>query len=152
LRGFSSVVQVDLLLLNLRMLGQLDPVRHDLSCLVAYVRKVSEYTGVPIPASYPLCGRDAFRTATGVHAAAVIKAEQRGGHELADQVYSSVSAREFGLQQEIAIGHYSGRSNVVWWLSVHGYEARDEVVERLLGHAKQQDHTLSDEEIHAFLR
>ncbi len=143
---------IDLLLLNLHMLGLLDPARHDLSILVDYVRRVSEYTGVPIPPSYPLCGRDAFRTATGVHAAAMIKAEQRGDRELADQVYSSVSAREFGLQQEIAVGHYSGRSNVVWWLASHGYEVRAELVARLLDHAKQQDHTLSDEEIHAFLR
>jgi 2-isopropylmalate synthase len=142
---------IDLLLLNLRMLGQLDE-RHDLSCLVEYVRKVGEYMGVSIPPSYPLVGRDAFRTATGVHAAAVIKAERSGDPGLADQVYSSVSAHEFGLHQEIAIGHYSGRSNVTWWLAAHGYELRDDVVERVLDHAKQQDHTLTDEEIHALLR
>jgi 2-isopropylmalate synthase len=87
---------MDLLLLNLYQLGQLDAKRHDLSCLVEYVEAVSEYTGVPIHPSYPLAGRDAFRTATGVHAAAIIKAEKTGDHELADRVYSSVPARVFG--------------------------------------------------------
>ena len=83
--------------------------------------------------------------------AAVIKAERLGDDELADLVYSSVSARTFGRHQEVAIGHYSGRSNVQWWLASHGYAAAPDVVERLLDHAKQQDHVLSDEEIHAFL-
>src|SRR5690606_13999335 len=104
---------MDLLLLNLHLLGELDPQRHDLSCLVEYVRKTSEYTGVPLHPSYPLSGRDACRTATGVHAAAVIRAERKGDLELADRVYSSVPARTFGRQQEIEVGHYSGRSNVV---------------------------------------
>ncbi|MCA9707927.1 MAG: 2-isopropylmalate synthase, partial [Myxococcales bacterium] len=122
---------MDLLLLNLHLMGELDPQRHDLSCLVEYVRKTSQYTGVPIHPSYPLSGRDAFRTATGVHAAAVIKAERKGDLELADRVYSSVPARTFGRQQEIEIGHYSGRSNVVHWLRTHGIEPADPLVDRI---------------------
>jgi 2-isopropylmalate synthase len=142
---------MDLLLLNLYLLGQLDPKQHDLSCLVEYVHKVSEYTGVPIHPSYPLSGRDAFRTATGVHAAAVIKAEGKGDHELADRVYSSVPARVFGRKQEIEIGHYSGKSNVVHWLREHGIDPTDDVVDRVFEVAKRGDHTLTEEEIRAAL-
>ncbi len=142
---------MDLLLLNLHLLGELDPRRHDLSCLVEYVEKTSEYTGVSIHPSYPLSGRDAFRTATGVHAAAVIKAEAKGDVELADRVYSSVPARAFGRQQQIEIGHYSGRSNVVHWLSAHGYEPEDTLVDRIFSVAKQGDHTLDEAEIRAII-
>jgi 2-isopropylmalate synthase len=142
---------MDLLLLNLYLLGQLDPKQHDLSCLVEYVQKVSEYTGVPIHPSYPLAGRDAFRTATGVHAAAVIKAEGKGDHALADRVYSSVPARVFGRKQEIEIGHYSGKSNVVHWLREHGIDPTDEVVDRVFEVAKRSDHTLTEAEIRAAL-
>ena len=140
---------MDQLLINLYLLGQLDPARHDLSVLSEYVEKVSEYTGVPVPDGYPVFGRDAFRTATGVHAAAIIKAEMRGDTDLADRVYSSVPARVFGRRQQIDIGHYSGRSNVVYWLRTHGYEPEDTLVDRVFAFAKSQDRTLSDEEIHA---
>lgn len=142
---------MDLLLLNLYLLGQLDPKQHDLSCLVEYVQKVSDYTGVPIHPSYPLCGRDAFRTATGVHAAAVIKAESKGEHDLADRVYSAVPARVFGRRQTIEIGHYSGKSNVVYWLREHGYEASDELVDRVFAAAKAGNRTLEEHEIRAII-
>lgn len=142
---------MDLMLLNLYLLGQLDPEQHDLSCLVDYVQKVSEFTGVPIHPSYPLSGRDAFRTATGVHAAAIIKAEKTGDHNLADRVYSAVPARIFGRRQQIEIGHYSGRSNVVYWLKEHGYDPTDELVDRVFAAAKKQDHTLSEDEVRALV-
>ncbi len=143
---------MDLLLLNLYLLRLLDPARHDMTQLYPYVLKVSAATGVDIPPAYPLAGRDAFRTATGVHAAAVIKAEQKGDPDLADRVYSAVPARVFGRAQQIEIGHYSGRSNVVHWLRAHGLPADDATVARLLDHAKQQDHTLDEDEILAVLR
>jgi isopropylmalate/homocitrate/citramalate synthase len=138
---------MDHLLLNLYLLGLLDPKRHDLSCLVEYVQKVSEYTGVPIHPSYPLAGRDAFRTATGVHAAAIIKAEAKGELDLADRVYSSVPARVFGRKQQIEIGHYSGRSNVIYWLRERGFDPTDELVDRVFAYAKSQSETLSDEQL-----
>lgn len=143
---------MDLMLLNLYLLGLLDEERHDMSCLFDYVRKVSEYTGVEIPPSYPLAGRDAFRTATGVHAAAVAKAEKKGRPELADMVYSSVPARTFGRRQEIEIGHYSGKSNVVWWLRKHALPSDDATVAHVLSYAKQQDHVLDEEEVCALLQ
>jgi 2-isopropylmalate synthase len=139
----------ELLLLNLRLLGAIDPTRHDLSCLIEYTEKVAAHLGVEIPPSYPLAGRDAFRTATGVHAAAVIKARAQGADDL---VYSSVPAREFGRRQEVAIGHYSGRANVLWWLAEHGYPTSGPAAARLLAHAKDLGRVLSDDEIHAFLR
>src|SRR5262249_20135579 len=62
---------IDLLLVNLVMMGYVD---RDISTLGAYCRAVSRACDVPIPANYPVIGADAFRTATGVHAAAVLKA------------------------------------------------------------------------------
>ncbi|PRQ08416.1 LeuA family protein [Enhygromyxa salina] len=138
---------MDHLLLNLYLLGLIDAEAHDLSCLVEYVEKVSSFTSVPIHPSYPLVGRDAFRTATGVHAAAIIKAEAKGELDLADRVYSSVPARVFGRRQQIEIGHYSGRSNVIYWLREHGFDTTDELVDRLFDYAKSQGQTLSDDEI-----
>jgi isopropylmalate/homocitrate/citramalate synthase len=138
---------MDHLLLNLYLLGALDLDDHDLSVLVEYVEKVSDYTGVPIHPSYPLVGRDAFRTATGVHAAAIIKAQAKGELELADKVYSSVPARVFGRKQSIEIGHYSGRSNVIYWLRERGIEPTDELVDRVFEYAKGRDHTLEEDEI-----
>lgn len=142
---------MDLMLLNLHMLGLLDEDRHDMSVLVEYVQKTSEFTQVPIHPSYPLSGADAFRTATGVHAAAIIKAEKRGDHDLADRVYSSVPARVYGRKQSIEIGHYSGRSNVVYWLREHGYEPSDALVDQVFAAAKAQDHTLTEAEIRAVI-
>lgn len=142
---------MDLLLLNLHLLGELDLQRHDLSCLVEYVQKTSEYTGVPIHPSYPLSGRDAFRTATGVHAAAVIKAERKGDLELADRVYSSVPARTFGRQQEIEIGHYSGRSNVEHWLRSRGLSTDERLVDVIFEEAKRGNRTLAEDEVRAIV-
>jgi 2-isopropylmalate synthase len=142
---------MDQLLINLYLLGQLGPERHDLSVLSDYVEKASTYTHVAIPPSYPVFGHDAFRTATGVHAAAIIKAESRGEHELADRVYSSVPARTFGRRQLIEIGHYSGKSNVIYWLKEHGYDPTPELVDYVFDHAKTRDHTLTDAEVRAIV-
>lgn len=142
---------MDQLLINLYLLGQLGPERHDLSVLSQYVEKTSAYTRVEIPPGYPVFGHDAFRTATGVHAAAIIKAEARGEFDLADRVYSSVPARTFGRRQLIEIGHYSGRSNVIHWLKEHGFEPSEGLVDHVFAEAKQLDHTLSDEEVRAII-
>ena len=142
---------MDQLLINLHLLGQLGPERHDLSVLSEYVEKASEFTQVAIPPGYPVFGHDAFRTATGVHAAAIIKAEARGEMELADRVYSSVPARTFGRRQLIEIGHYSGKSNVIYWLKENGYEPDERLVDHVFAHAKQLDHTLSDAEVEAII-
>ncbi len=135
---------MDLLLLNLKLLGWID---HDLTDLVAYVEKVSSSTKVAIPVNYPLSGADAFRTATGVHAAAIIKAKDKGDEWLADRVYSGVPAGDFGRQQVIEVGHMSGMSNVRFWLAQRHIAATDELCQRILGAAKATGWTLSEREI-----
>jgi 2-isopropylmalate synthase len=121
--------------------------QQDLTKLKEYCQAVSQATGVPIPANYPVVGDDAFRTATGVHAAAVIKAYKKKDIELANAVYSGVPSQMFGLEQIIDIGPMSGKSNVLFWLERHGVPATDEVVERIYQRAKASNHTLSESEI-----
>src|SRR6185436_7922783 len=114
--------EMDLLLINLKLLGA---HRHDLRRLPEYSRLASRACGVPIPASYPVLGDDAFRTGTGVHAAAIIKARKKGHAWLADRIYSGVPAGDFGLAQRIEISPVSGLSNVKYWLEEHGHDASD---------------------------
>lgn len=139
---------MDQLLVNLQLMGV---INRDLSNLMRYCEVVSEATGVPIPINYPIVGRDAFRTATGVHAAAVIKAFRKGDNWLADSVYSGVPARLFGRDQLIEIGPMSGKSNIVFWLEQHGIESTDERVERIFSRAKHSTTVLSDEEVLALV-
>jgi 2-isopropylmalate synthase len=127
-------------------------LERDLTRLGEYVEAVSAACGVPIPANYPVLGRDAFRTATGVHAAAVVKAARKGDRDLVDAVYSGVPARLVGREQEIEIGPMSGRSNVVYWLERRGLPARDEVVGRILARAKAASAVLTEAEILEELR
>jgi len=135
---------MDLLLVNLKLMGLID---RDLSRLKEYCEKVSHATRTPIPANYPVVGRDAFRTATGVHAAAIIKAYKKNDVMLANSVYSGVPSHLFGMDQVIEVGPLSGRSNVVFWLEKHGVQPADEVVDRIFAAAKQACHVLSDDEI-----
>ncbi len=135
---------MDLLLLNLKLMGWYD---HALRNLVPYVEKVSRSTQVAIPVTYPLSGSDAVRTATGVHAAAIIKAQTKGDDWLADRVYSGVPAGEFGRKQVIEIGHMSGMSNVRFWLAQRKIPATDAVCQTILQAAKKTGWTLSEKEI-----
>ena len=137
---------MDILLVNLVLMGYIE---RDLSALVEYCEVVSEATGVPIPPNYPVVGRDAFRTATGVHAAAVIKAFRKKDHALVDAVYSSVPARLVGREQEIEIGPMSGKSNVVFWLEKRGIQATDERIDRIFAAAKKSDCVLSEDTLRA---
>ena len=142
--------EMDLLIVNLKLLGTHG---HDIAKLPEYCRLVADAVGVPIPVNYPVLGADAFRTGTGVHAAAIIKAKKKGHAWLADRVYSSVPAEEFGLEQKIEISPVSGLSNVKYWLETHGYDAEDEAACRVLFEAaKRTDRVLSDEECHRLVR
>ncbi|GJM21921.1 MAG: hypothetical protein DHS20C15_18360 [Planctomycetota bacterium] len=140
---------MDQLLVNLRLVGWID---NDLSALGEYVELTSKGTGVPIPVSYPVFGRDAFETGTGVHAAAVIKAENKGDAWLANRVYSGVPADMVGLKQIIRVGPMCGKSNVVYWLKENGYDANDAQVERLFAAAKDATKLLEDSELHALAK
>ncbi len=139
---------IDLLLVNLALLGH--PTA-DLSRLREYCELGARATRTPLPFNYPVFGRDAFRTGTGVHAAAVIKAMKKGDHWLADRIYSGVPAGLFGARQQIEIGHMSGESNVVVWLESHGYAPDDSLVKLLFDHAKAANRVLGDDEIHALI-
>lgn len=135
---------MDVLLVNLVLMGYLD---RDLSALVEYCEYVSSVTGVRIPPNYPVVGRDAFRTATGVHAAAVIKAFRKQDLALVDAVYSGVPASLIGREQEIEIGPMSGKSNVVYWLEKRGLSTSDETVDRIFARAKRSSSVLTEQEI-----
>jgi 2-isopropylmalate synthase len=139
--------QMDQLLVNLKLMGVPPWDQQDLTRLRDYCEAVSRATGVPIPPNYPVVGEDAFRTATGVHASAVIKAYKKNDVELANAVYSGVPAHLFGMEQIIEIGPMSGKSNILFWLERHSIPVSDELVDRIYRRAKSSDHTLSEAEI-----
>src|SRR5438105_3754209 len=139
--------QMDQMLVNLKLMGVAPWAEQDLTRLKDYCRAVSDYTGVPIPRNYPVLGEDAFRTATGVHAAAVIKAFKKNDIELANSVYSGVPSHYFGLEQIIEIGPMSGKSNILFWLDRRGLKSDDHIVERIYQRAKSSNRCLTEAEI-----
>jgi 2-isopropylmalate synthase len=140
---------LDLLLVNLRLSGLIE---NDLTHLSEYCTLVSEATGIPIHPLYPVVGRDAFRTATGVHAAAIIKAHKKGDSWLADRIYSGVPASMVGRKQEIEIGPMSGVSNILWWLATNGLPQSDDIVAAIRERAKASDRLLEGDEIRLIVR
>ncbi|HEX7707293.1 MAG TPA: LeuA family protein, partial [Thermoanaerobaculia bacterium] len=136
---------MDLLMVNLKLMGWID---NDLTKLPEYVRFVSEVTHVPLSDRYPVFGRDAFRTGTGVHAAAIIKAKKKGSDWLADRVYSGVPAGMFGLRQIIEVGPMCGISNVIHWLDEHGYPQEEDLAREIFHLAKSTNRVLTDDELH----
>ena len=136
--------QMELFLLNMKLLGQLD---QDLTKLLAYCEAVARAVGWQVPINYPLVGRDAFRTATGVHAAAIIKAMAKGDTWLADRIYSGVPAGMFGRKQEICIGFMSGTSNVNFYLKERGIPTTDTLVAEILKVAKERDQIMTESEV-----
>ena len=135
---------MDQMLVNLTLMGVID---RDLRKLREYCYTVSAAVGVPIPPNYPVVGADAFRTATGVHAAAVIKALKKNDIELANQVYSGVPSHWFELDQKVEIGPLSSKSNVIYWLEKRGIKPTDELVDKIFTRAKQADRLLTDAEL-----
>jgi 2-isopropylmalate synthase len=140
---------MDQILVNLRLSGHID---NDLSHLSEYCETVSEAVGIPIPPGYPVVGRDAFRTATGVHAAAVIKAGKSGDTWLEDMIYSAVPASLIGREQTIDIGPMSGVSNVTYWLSRRGIDPAPDLVDRIFAAAKASKSVLEEDEILRIVR
>jgi 2-isopropylmalate synthase len=136
---------IDLLMVNLKLMGWID---NDLTSLPRYVNFVSRVTGVPIHQQYPVFGRDAFRTGTGVHAAAIIKAKKKGNEWLADRVYSAVPAALFGLEQIIEVGPMCGLSNVIYWLASNGYPQDEQLAKKIFEKAKSSNRNLTDSELH----
>lgn len=137
---------IDLLMVNLKLMGWID---NDLTQLGEYVKFVSEAVNIPLHEQYPVFGRDAFRTGTGVHAAAIIKARKKGSEWLADRVYSGVPAGMFGLQQIIEVGPMCGLSNVIYWLSANGYPQEESLAKEIFQLAKSTNRVLRNEELHS---
>ena len=135
---------MELMLVNLTLMGLID---RDLSKLKEFSDIVAAATHTTIPPNYPVIGKDAFRTATGVHAAALIKAFKKGDIALANSVYSGVPSHLFGLAQIIEIGPLSGKSNVIFWLERHKIPADEATVTRILDAAKQSARVLTDDEL-----
>jgi len=139
---------IDLLMVNLVMMGYRD---NDLSALPAYCEAVARACDVRIAPNYPVIGADAFRTATGVHAAAVVKAFRKNDRALMDAVYAAVPASLVGRQQEIEVGPMSGRSNVIFWLESRGLPSTDDVVDRVFAAAKASNRTLTHEQVQSIV-
>jgi 2-isopropylmalate synthase len=140
---------IDLLMVNLKLMEWID---NDLTTLPEYVRFVSEAVHIPLPDQYPVFGHDAFRTGTGVHAAAIIKAKKKGSEWLADRVYSGVPAGMFGLEQIIEVGPMSGLSNVIYWLDAKGYPQDEALAKEIFQLAKSTNRVLTEEELHGCAR
>ncbi len=140
---------MDLLMVNLKLMGWID---NDLTALPEYVKFVSKVTNVPLDDRYPVFGRDAFRTGTGVHAAAIIKAKSKGSDWLADRVYSGVPAGMFGLRQVIEVGPMCGLSNVIYWLASHDYPQDETLAKEIFQLAKSTNRILTDDELHGCAR
>ncbi len=141
---------LDQLLVNLELRGE--PTGRNLDALPEYCRRVHEWCNAPLPVNYPMMGSDAFRTATGVHAAAIVKALDQGDPWLADRVYSAVPASLLGREQQIEIGFMSGRNNVLYWLRRHypqmAEDLRECCMDRILAAAKSARALLDDEKLH----
>ena len=137
----------DQLLVNLKLLGHPVYAKRDMRSLVRFTETAARATGYDLPINYPLAGKDAFRTATGVHAAAIIKAQRKGDAWLADRIYSGVPAGEFGKEQEIEVGPMSGLSNVKHWLLRHQLPADDALAKAVLAQAKSASRTLTEPEL-----
>lgn len=141
----SGNTEMDLLLVNLKLLGVHDA---DLTVLPEYCGLAASACGLPLGHSYPVFGEDAFRTGTGVHAAAIVKAEAKGDAWLADRIYSGIPASMVGRKQRIEVGPMSGLSNVKYWLRERGLDPDDQALcGRIFDAAKRSDHTLTESEI-----
>ena len=133
---------MELLLLNLA----LSNAPRSLERISAYCEHFARVLGIPISDNQPLVGKNAFRTATGVHASAIAKAEAKS-QWLGDHVYSLLSASSIGQQAMICIGPMSGASNVQHWLTSHGISSSEPLLKAILQRAKAADHVLTDEEL-----
>ena len=143
--GIEDQISTDQLLVNLVLLGAIPRDGVELRKLAQEATQLFNFEVLP---SYPVIGEDAFRTGTGVHAAAIIKAEKTGDVDLADQIYSGVPAHWFGYEQIIEVGPMAGASNILYWLKKNGYEATEEQVDRILERAKKSTRVLQDDELH----
>ena len=140
----SGNTPMELLLVNLNLLGWAD---RDLTKLPEYCQMIYEKCGAPIPFNYPVVGADSFRTATGVHAAAIVKAMEKDDHWLTNCVYCGVPANMVGRSHAIEIGPLSGESNVRYFLRVREIEENPIYIEKILAAAKRAHQLLSEADV-----
>ena len=139
-----GLVATEQLLVNLSLAGS---VRRELRWLAEVGQELAETLNIEIYPNLPIIGVDAFRTGTGVHAAAILKAQKKGHEWLADLIYSGVPAAQFGFRQIIEIGPMAGASNVHYWLEQQGLEVDPDLVQAILARAKSSMKVLLDQEI-----
>jgi 2-isopropylmalate synthase len=68
---------------------------------------VSKYSGIPIPAHFPIMGQNAFTHCAGVHTHAALKNPIH---------YESIDPALFGRKMEVSLDHMSGISSIEWAL------------------------------------
>jgi len=140
----SGNTPMEILLVNLNLLGWAD---RNLTSLPDYCALIEEKMGAPIPFNYPVVGADAFRTSTGVHAAAVVKAIEKNDQWLWDCVYCGVPSSMVGRKQGIEIGPMSGEHNVRFFLKERGIKDEPIFVEKILAAAKRSNTLLSEKDV-----
>jgi 2-isopropylmalate synthase len=87
--------------------------RYNLQELRTYDRLVSDSTSEgDLSPRQPIVGDKIFTTRSGIHTSAILAALELGGPELADLIYSSVSAGALGREQEFELNEYSGSAGV----------------------------------------
>ncbi|MBT9584148.1 hypothetical protein IV102_12475 [bacterium] len=139
-----GLVATEQLLVNLSLTGSL---RRELRSLGEVSHQAAQILGLDIYPNLPIIGADAFRTGTGVHAAAILKAHKKGHEWLADLIYSGVPAAQFGFRQVIEVGPMAGASNVQYWLEQNSIDAEPELIQAILNLAKSSQKVLHDQEI-----
>ncbi|MBW8012376.1 MAG: 2-isopropylmalate synthase [Chloroflexi bacterium] len=140
----SGNTPMELLLVNLNLLGWAD---RDLTKLPDYCQLISDKFGAPISFNWPITGADAFRTSTGVHAAAIVKAIEMDDHWLTNCVYCGVPADMVGRKHSIEIGPMSGIHNVRYYLQQHNIEDKPIYLEKILAAAKRSSKLLNHDDI-----
>lgn len=140
----SGNTPMELLLVNLNLIGW---ANRDLTRLPEYCKVIAEKCGASVPFNYPVVGADSFRTSTGVHAAAVVKALSRQDTWLADRVYCGVPASMVGRAQGIEIGPMSGEHNVRFYLRQRNIEDHPLYVDKILAAAKRSNRLLSEDDV-----
>lgn len=141
-----GTVPLEVLLTNLRITGGWP---HTLGALQEYAESAAAAFGVAIAHAHPVIGADAFRSGTGAHATALVKALRAGDRSMADDVASAVPAGLVGAEHRVDVSPVSGLSNVRWWLAQHGYDPGDLVLMReLLLAVKQTQRVATDDELH----
>ncbi|MDH5607418.1 MAG: LeuA family protein [Anaerolineae bacterium] len=140
----SGNTPMELLLVNLNLMGW---AKRDLTKLPEYCQLIEEKCQAPIAFNYPVVGADSFRTATGVHAAAIVKALEKKDDWLSECVYCGVPAAMVGRSHSIEVGPMSGEHNVRYYLRKHEIEEHPIFIEKILDAAKRSSQLLTEQDI-----